>query len=277
MGESTDMKKLRKGALYAGLMLCFLFSALPAAAAETESELTDSAGEEITGIISAMDNEIALLLQNAEIDHVERRGSMDFHVGTLCGKNVVIVKGGIGKVRSAAGAAALLDSFGPARVIFTGIAGGVSDETQVLDVVVAEDLVQHDYGIMSNDGFEWSEGTGGENCRVFCDPELVRLAHDAAAEVVGEEHVFQGTIVTGDQFIASESYVELLQENFKAMACEMEGASVGIVCTEYEVPFVVIRTMSDKADGLAHDTYENMADLAADHSSEVVMQMLKNM
>ena len=228
---------------------------------ETESELTDSAGEEITGIISAMDNEIALLLQNAEIDHVERRGSMDFHVGTLCGKNVVIVKGGIGKVRSAAGAAALLDSFGPARVIFTGIAGGVSDETQVLDVVVAEDLVQHDYGIMSNDGFEWSEGTGGENCRVFCDPELVRLAHDAAAEVVGEDHVFQGTIVTGDQFIASESYVKLLQENFK----------------EYEVPFVVIRTMSDKADGLAHDTYENMADLAADHSSEVVMQMLKNM
>ena len=271
------MKKLRKRALYAGLMLCFLFSALPAAAAETESELTDSAGEEITGIISAMDNEIALLLQNAEIDHVERRGSMDFHVGTLCGKNVVIIKGGIGKVRSAAGAAALLDSFGPARVIFTGIAGGVSDETQVLDVVVAEDLVQHDYGIMSNDGFEWSEGTGGENCRVFCDPELVRLAHDAAAEVVGEDHVFQGTIVTGDQFIASESYVELLQENFKAMACEMEGASVGIVCTEYEVPFVVIRTMSDKADGLAHDTYENMADLAADHSSEVVMQMLKNM
>ena len=83
--------------------------------------------------------------------------------------------------------------------------------------------------------------------------------------------------MTGDQFIASESYVELLQENFKAMACEMEGASVGIVCTEYEVPFVVIRTMSDKADGLAHDTYENMADLAADHSSEVVMQMLKNM
>ena len=175
------MKKLRKGALYAGLMLCFLFSALPAAAAETESELTDSAGEEITGIISAMDNEIALLLQNAEIDHVERRGSMDFHVGTLCGKNVVIVKGGIGKVRSAAGAAALLDSFGPARVIFTGIAGGVSDETQVLDVVVAEDLVQHDYGIMSNDGFEWSEGTGGENCRVFCDPELVRLVCGTAA------------------------------------------------------------------------------------------------
>ena len=170
------MKKLRKRALCAGLVLCFLFTALPAAAAETESELTDSAGEEITGIISAMDNEIALLLQNAEIDHVERRGSMDFHVGTLCGKNVVIVKGGIGKVRSAAGAAALLDSFGPARVIFTGIAGGVSDETQVLDVVVAEDLVQHDYGIMSNDGFEWSEGTGGENCRVFCDPELVRLA-----------------------------------------------------------------------------------------------------
>lgn len=246
---------------------------------DTQGNESDEAKEEegVIGIISAMDNEIALLLKQADIDHVDHIGDMDFHVGELCGKQVVIVKSGIGKVRAAAGIAAMLDTYNLSKVFFTGIAGGVGDETEVLDVVVATELVQHDYGQITNDGFEWYEGYGGDHGYYPCDPDLVSLAYDSAVRVLGEEHVFKGIITTGDQFIASEEYVKVLQNDFHAIACEMEGAAIAVVCSEYEMPFVVIRAMSDKADGLAHESYENMADRAADNSSRIIMQMLESM
>ena len=230
------------------------------------------------GIISAMDNEVALLLEEAEIDRVDTIGGVDFHVGTLHDQPVVIMKSGIGKVLAASAVTAMLNEYTISRVIFTGIAGGVGDETQVLDEVIATRLVQHDYGNMTNDGFEWTPGVTGENegekGYYTCDPELVGLAYESAVKVLGEEHVFKGTIATGDQFVASEEYVKTLQEQFDAIACEMEGASVAAVCTEYGVPFVVIRAMSDKADGAAHEGVENMGDLAADNSNRIVIEML---
>ena len=169
----------------------------------------------------------------------------------------------------------MLNRYDISKVLFTGVAGGVGDETSVLDVVVATKLVQHDYGQITNDGFEWSEGYDGEEGYYPCDEGLVDLACDAAADVVGGDHVFRGVIASGDQFIASEEYVKKLQENYNALACEMEGASIALVCERYGVPFVVIRTMSDKADGLAHETYENMADIAAENSCKIVLEMLK--
>lgn len=227
------------------------------------------------GIISAMQNEIELLLSEAEIDHIDTIGGVDFNVGTLCGKPVVIAQAGIGKILSAAGTAAMLNRYPICSVLFTGIAGGVGDETKVLDVVVATNLVQHDYGQITNDGFEWLEGYDREEGYYPCDEGLAKLAYDAAVDVVGGDHVFQGIIASGDQFIASEEYVKQLQENHSALACEMEGASIALVCERYDVPFVVIRTMSDKADGLAHETYENMADIAADNSSKIILEMLE--
>lgn len=227
------------------------------------------------GIISAMQNEIDLLLSEAEIDHIDTFGGVDFNVGTLSGKPVVIAQAGIGKILSAAGTTAMLNRYPISSVLFTGIAGGVGDDTKVLDVVIATKLVQHDYGQITNDGFEWSEGYDGEEGYYPCDAGLVKLAYDAAVVVVGGDHVFQGVVASGDQFVASEKYVKKLQENHNALACEMEGASIALVCERYDVPFVVIRTMSDKADGLAHETFENMAVIAAENSCKIVLEMLK--
>lgn len=111
-----------------------------------------------TGIISAMQNEIDLLLATAEIDHTDTVGGVDYHVGTLCGEPVVIAKAGVGKILSAAGMTAMLNNYDISRVLFTGIAGGVGDETRVLDVVIATELVQHDFGNLNNDGFVWCGG-----------------------------------------------------------------------------------------------------------------------
>ena len=233
------------------------------------------------GIVSAMDNEIALLLEKAKIERVDTFGGVDYHVGTLNGQPVVITRSGIGKVLAASALTAMLDHYSISKVIFTGIAGGVGNETKVFDQVIATRLVQHDYGTMTNEGFVWETGvTGeanGEKGYYYCDPDLVELAYDCAVQELGEDHVFKGTIATGDQFIASEEYVKTLQEDFDAVACEMEGASIAAVCTQYQIPFVVIRCMSDKADGNAHDSVENLGDIAADNSNRIVMRMLEAM
>jgi len=253
---------------------------------DESTENTDSAGSVqaekedgrgTIGIISAMDTELKLLLENAQIDHVDHIGNRDYYVGELCGVPVVLLRLGIGKVNAASGTATLLDRYDVSEVIFTGVAGAVSDETELLDIVVATDLLQHDYGVISNDGFIWT-GAQQETDSVYsCDEELVEMAWESAVEVLGEDHVFTGTVVSGDQFVSSEAYVKKLQDDFDAMACEMEGAAVAIVCSEYGVPFVVIRSMSDKADGKAVNTYENFMDTAADHSSNIVMNMLQHM
>ena len=208
-------------------------------------------GRETIGIISAMDTELKLLLENAQIDHVDHIGNRDYYVGELCGVPVVLLRLGIGKVNAASGTATLLDRYDVSEVIFTGVAGGVSDETEVMDIVVATDLLQHDYGVMTDDGFIWTGAQQGTDSVYPCDEELVEMARESAVEVLGEDHVFTGTVVSGDQFVSSEAYVKKLQDDFDAMACEMEGAAVAIVCSEYGVPFVVIRSMSDKADGKA--------------------------
>ena len=229
-------------------------------------------------IISAMDTEIDLLLTKADIEYEDHVANTVFNVGTLCGKKVVIAEAGVGKVMSASGTAALFNRYNISSLIFTGVAGGVGDETKVLDMVIATDLVQHDYGKITDDGFEWTNTHDNNNGGYYsCDAALVELAYQAAVEKVGEEHVFKGTIATGDQFVSSASYVKILQEKFDAIACEMEGASVAAVCMQYQVPYVVIRSMSDKADGIAHETYENFVDIAADNSCIVVMRMLENM
>ena len=250
------------------VLLC-LCLCLPLACAE---EAADGAR---IGIISAMENEVSLLLSRAEIDHVDTVGGVDYHIGTLYGQDVVIVQAGIGKVLSASGAAVMLSRYPVSSLIFTGIAGGVGDETQVLDVVIATELVQHDYGTLSRDGFEWAPPFSGGTGYYACDEALVRAAYDAALEVVGEGHVFKGRIASGDQFVASEAYVAILQDRFDAIACEMEGASVAAVCEQFGVPCVVIRAMSDKADGQAHETYDNMGDIAADNSGQIVMRILE--
>lgn len=232
------------------------------------------AGSKCIGIISAMQNEVDLLLSQAEIERVDTVGNVDFHVGTLCGHRVVIAKAGVGKVLAASGMTAMLNRYPVTEVIFTGVAGGVGDETKVLDEVIATRLIQHDFGQITADGFEWFAGTNGEADYCYCDPGLVSLAFDAATAELGEAHVFKGTIASGDQFVASAAYVRRLQEDFGAVACEMEGAAVAAVCHNYGIPFVVIRCMSDKADGEAHETYENLVDLAADQSCRIVLRML---
>ena len=234
--------------------------------------------KEYIGIISAMENEIAALVKEAKIDKIDEIGGEKYYVGSLKGQNVVITKSGIGKVYAASGATTLLSSYRISKVIFTGIAGGVAEGSEVLDEVIATRLVEHDYGLLSNDGFVWKSGDPGfgnqDGEYYYSDETLVNLAYEKAKEILGAEHVFKGTVATGDQFIANEEYVARLQQDYDAYAGEMEGAAVAKICIANGKPFVVIRALSDKADGKAHESYANFGDVAADNSCKIVLAVL---
>ena len=232
-----------------------------------------------TAIISAMSVELKALVDAADIQKETVIGSKTYYVGKLNGEDVVLVQAGVGKVLSANYTAALLNNFTVKGVVFTGIAGGVGDDVNVMDMVIGTSLVQHDYGTETNNGFVWNgeAGSNQETGMIPVDGTLSKIAYNAACDVLGSAKVHQGVIATGDQFISSESYVKELQTKFDALACEMEGASVARVCDQFGVPCAILRCMSDKADGIAHDTYAFNYTEASNTSASVVQEMMKTL
>lgn len=239
-------------------------------------EVSEKVMEQPLGIMSAMDVELSYLLDQAIIDSVVSIGGNDFNIGTLEGQSVVIVKAGVGKSLSAACTAILINEFNVSGIVFTGIAGGVAPDVEITDVVIGTHAMFHDYGYLGNDNTIEIGSDFVSKVDVQCDPEMEIEAYNAAVEVIGEDKVFEGCIATGDQFVANERYVDYLYNTYDVIAVEMEGASVGYVAYQYDVPFIIIRSLSDKADGLAHESYSNWYSVVSDNSGKIVMQFMKN-
>lgn len=256
-----------------GIMICVV--SVGSLFAEGQIEESKSQKSPI-GIISAMDSEIDYLLSIANISTSKEIGGVVYHIGKLEGKDVVICKAGVGKSLSAAGTAILIHEFNVSSIIFTGIAGSVSDKLSIADVVISTEVMFHDYGLQTDDGIILDTDFVSE-VRVKADPVLVEKAYNAALKVCDDQDVLKGLIATGDQFVASPKTVEHLSNDIGALCVEMEGASVGYVAAQYGVPFVVIRGMSDKADGEAHETYEQWWVVVADNSGKIVQEMLASL
>ncbi len=236
----------------------------------------------IYGIIGAMDSEIALLNSEMIDTHAQTNAGLTFYSGTLCGASVVLVKCGVGKVNAAACAQQLIDRYHVNVVINIGVAGGVSSQLRVLDVVVGTKLVQHDFDLRP---FGYTKGYlgeafGGDSQKptVFVsDADLVRRLETAAKAVIGDEHTCHcGVIASGDEFVAASERRTAISSEFDALASEMEGAAIAQVATLNNCPFVVLRTISDMADGSAPVSFEQVVQYAADTAAAVIMQMLRS-
>lgn len=274
MGVEQIMKKLKRTLPI--LLSLVLVTSCASVTEPNHSPVANTVETQPLGIMSAMDVELNYLLAQADISEVVSIGGNDFNIGTLEGQDVVIVKAGIGKSLSAATTAIMCNEFNVSSIVFTGIAGGVAPQVEVADVVISTNVFFHDYGYLGNDDKIDLKSDFLAMVNVAADPELEKQAYKAAVEVVGESHVFEGVIATGDQFMANQKYVDYLYKDYNAYAVEMEGASVGYVASKYNVPFVVIRSLSDKADGLAHESYENWYQVVSDNSGKIVMQFMKN-
>ncbi|USG67192.1 5'-methylthioadenosine/adenosylhomocysteine nucleosidase [Brevibacillus ruminantium] len=228
------------------------------------------------GIIGAMDEEIALYVDNlAETVTVEKAG-ITYYEGKWEGTSVVLCKSGVGKVNAAVTTQILIDQFKVDSVIFTGVAGAVHPTLNIGDIVVSTDCLQHDIDVTPL-GFAPGQIPFTEKSVWEADPGLIQLAVHAGRELEAGVQVTTGRILSGDQFVADREKVQKLHEQFAAHCIEMEGAAVGQVCAMNQTPFVVVRSMSDKADGSAHVNFAEFTKLASERSYAIVRQMLRAM
>jgi len=228
------------------------------------------------GIIGAMEIEVEMLKEVTTIEKNTEIAGMGFVVGNLEGQEIVLVTSGIGKVNAAICAQILINKFDVTHVINTGVAGAIHDDLDFGDLVISTDLIEHD---MDATGFGYEPGQipGMDQWIFKADEELINLADQAAKEEKINHSVYKGRIVSGDVFISSPEKKNYLAEQFKAYAGEMEGAAIGHACFLNKVPFLILRAMSDKANGTAHENFEAFCQEAAVNSSNIVKNMLRNL
>ncbi|RKP55342.1 5'-methylthioadenosine/adenosylhomocysteine nucleosidase [Cohnella endophytica] len=225
------------------------------------------------GIIGAMQEEIELVLARLENKQTEKHGGIVYHRGDFHGKKVVLTRSGVGKVNSAVCTQILIDRFGADAVIFTGVAGAVDPALNIGDIVVSSSSLQHDVDVTAL-GFPRGTIPYQDVSEYAADARLVALA-ELSGEKVFPGRCVTGKVLSGDQFIADRSAVKQLYEELGGACTEMEGASVAQVCHMNDIPYVVIRSMSDKADGSAHVNFAEFTIEAANRSFAIVEEMVK--
>ena len=225
------------------------------------------------GIIGAMEVEVAILKEKMEDVRIIKKASMDFYEGILAGKKVVVVRSGIGKVNAGICAQILADVFSVDAIINTGIAGSLNKNINIGDIVLSTDVVQHD---MDATGFGYRKGQIPQMPVFFfnADDNLRRLAAEVCQEVNPDIQVFEGRIASGDQFVCDQDVKNRIVSEFSAYATEMEGAAIGQAAYLNEIPFLVVRAISDKADGSAQMDYSEFEKAAVDHSVRLTLNML---
>ena len=218
------------------------------------------------GIIGAMEVEVASLKEQMKDIQVTRKASMEFYSGIIEGKNVVVVRSGIGKVNAAVCTQILIDDFKAEVVINTGIAGSLNADINIGDIVVSTDLIHHDMNAVAQ----------MEAFSFHSDDALRALAVKACKEANPDIEVFEGRIASGDQFVADQGVKDFITKEFGAYAVEMEGAAIAQAAYLNNVPFLVIRAISDKADGSAEMDYPTFEAQAAEHSFKLTLRILKD-
>lgn len=225
-------------------------------------------------VIGAMEQEVEQLratLTNAETVTI---ANSEFTTGTYEGKDIVLLKSGIGKVNAAMGTTILLQQFKPDVVINTGSAGGFDTALDVGAVVISNEVRHHDVDVTVF-GYEPGQMAGGMPAAFEADAKLIDIAKQAVEEV-GEHAYGVGLICSGDVFMADPVRVAAVSELFPTMkACDMEAAGVAQVCYQFGTPFVVIRALSDIAGKDDNNiSFDEFLPIAAKHSTEVVLKAI---
>ena len=232
----------------------------------------------VFGVMGAMGEEVEALIGCLDGASTRTRGPFVLHAGRIEGRRVMVAECGIGKTNAAALTQALLDA-GAAAVVFTGVAGAVDEGLSVGDVVVSRDAVQHDVDVTAL-GYALGE-VPGDGIAWRADPRLIDAALAAAREAAAEDpapaRVVVGRVASGDSFVASTVEVAWLRSTFGAACAEMEGAAVAQVCAKWNVPFVIVRSISDTADHDAQVDFRAFTALAAARAARVVPGLLRRL
>lgn len=224
-------------------------------------------------IIGAMEEEVQLLREALQDAQTERIAGTEYTAGTYEGKEVVLMKSGIGKVSTAMSTAILLDRYKPTVVINTGSAGGYDPTLKVGAIVISDEVRHHDVDVRV---FGYEIGQVPQMPAAFkSDAQLIDVAKEAV-EAIGEHPYGIGLICSGDVFMSDPERVELVRSQFPTMkAVEMEAAAVAQVCYQFGIPFVVIRALSDIAGQQSNISFDEFLPVAAKHSTQVVLKAIE--
>jgi adenosylhomocysteine nucleosidase len=191
-------------------------------------------------IVGAMDEEVNALLVYLKDKKTSTLHHLDFHQGTLNGKEVVIFRSGIGLVLAAMTLTICFENFKITHLINIGTAGGLNHKQKVLDMVIPDRLTYHDFDITSFG----NERNFGPRNRFIYEADKVML--ESFRSLITQERVWYGPLVSGNQFISTQSQLDDIKAHYpEAEACEMEGTALANVASEYKIPFIIIRSLSD--------------------------------
>ncbi len=226
------------------------------------------------GIIGAMEIEIDALKTSMRDSKVSQIAGMDFYCGKIDTKEVVVVKSGVGKVNAAVCAQILADIFSVDAVINTGVAGALNPGLRIGDIVISTEALEHDADVTPL-GYEAGQ-VPGMPCSCYpADQKLQRLAEECFKRAELSVSVFSGRVVSGDQFIATTEKKAWLRETFLGDCAEMEGAAVAHTAYLNKIPFLIIRAISDQADGSSRIDYPMFEKKAAENSVGLLMKLIK--
>lgn len=226
------------------------------------------------GIIGAMDEEVNKLKEVLCDVTVDTVAGMSFNKGLFNGKDVVIVRSGIGKVNAGICTQILADKYNVDYIINTGIAGSLKNEINIGDIVLSEDAIQHDMEAVAF-GYEPGVIPRMETSTFKGDERLIEIAKSACKAACPAVGVHVGRVLTGDQFISDKAVKNRLVETFAGYCCEMEGAAIAQAAYLNNVPFIIIRAISDKADDSASMDYPAFEAMAIENSVKLVTEMIK--
>ena len=225
------------------------------------------------GIIGAMDEEVAILKESMEVQDTMERAGITFVKGIMSGKEVVVVRSGIGKVNMGICAQILIDCFGVDTLINTGVAGSLDADINIGDIVISTDAVQHDMDV-SMLGDPVGQIPRMDTLSFPADEELVKKAVAANEKANPDIHTFTGRVASGDQFISDKEVKERIVSLFHPMCVEMEGAGIAQAAYLNKVSYVIIRAISDKADNSATMDYPTFEKKAIAHSVRLMKELL---
>lgn len=224
------------------------------------------------GIIGAMRCEVEGIIAGMEAVAVKRISSVDFYSGRLCGIETVVAQSGVGKVNAAVTAQTMILEYKADCIINSGVAGGLDAALKIGDVCIADRTAEHDMDTTPI-GDEPGYITGLNRVYMDCDGDISGLLLDSAKSL--GINAVTGTVVSGDQFIATAEQRERLINVFGGAAAEMEGAAIGHVCAMNDVKFAVLRAISDGANDDSHIDFPTFCQLAADNSIKIIKSFLK--
>ena len=225
------------------------------------------------GIIGAMELEVSSLKNNMTIERKITKAGMEFCEGILKGTKVVVVRSGVGKVNAGICTQILSDIFGISHVINTGVGGSLNSSLDVGDIIISNDAIQHDMDAVDF-GYPKGEIPQMGVKEFIANPKLADLAFNTAKELFPEIKIIKGRILTGDRFISSIAAKKVLDEEFNGDCCEMEGAAIAHAAYLNNIPFVIIRAVSDNADKPADTDYYTFERVYAQRSAKLVEELV---